>query len=75
MPRRPAFVMRKIPLFLIAAAVSQQVKNAGEELVRIVVKKVKEHYYDISVRTRSVERRILPDIPVVGTPDWSGVAG
>jgi hypothetical protein len=75
MPRKPVFVMTKNPLFLIAAAVSQQVKNAGGELVRIIVKKMKGHYRDISVRTRSVERKLLPDIPVAGMQDRSGVAG
>ena len=75
MPRRPAFVMKKIPLFLNAAAVSQRVQNAGEELVRIVMKKMRGHYNDIGVRTRSGERKILPDIPVAGTPYWNGVSG
>ena len=41
MPRRPAIVIPKIPLFLIASMVSWKVKKAGEELVRNVVKKVK----------------------------------
>jgi hypothetical protein len=54
MPRRPAIVIPKIPLFLIASVVSREVKEAGEELVRLVVKKVKGHYYDISVRTRKI---------------------
>jgi hypothetical protein len=63
MPRRPAIVMTKIPLFLIAASVSLQVKKVGEELVRIVVKKVKGHYYDISIRTRSVCRALRAEVP------------
>jgi hypothetical protein len=75
MPRRPAEVTPRIPLLLIGLVVSKHVKNAGGELVRIVVKKMKGHYRDISVRTRSVERKILPDIPVAGTQGRSGVAG
>jgi hypothetical protein len=63
MPRRPAVVTPGIPLFLIASVVSREVKQAGEELVRIVVKKVKGHYYDISVRTRSVYRVLRPEMP------------
>jgi hypothetical protein len=69
MPRRPAIVMPKIPLFLIASMVSREVKEAGEELVRIVVRKVKGHYYDIIVRTRSVCRALRPEIPRAEIPD------
>jgi hypothetical protein len=54
MPRRPAIVIPKIPLFLIASVVNREVKEVGEKLVRIVVKKVKGHYYDISVRTQAI---------------------
>ena len=63
MPRRPAMVMPKIPLFLIGCVVGREVKKAGEELVRIVVKKVKGHYYDIQVRTRTVCRALRAEVP------------
>lgn len=63
MPRRPAGIIRKIPLFLIASVIGKEVKRAGEELVRIIVKKAKGHCYDISVRTRSVERLLRPAVP------------
>jgi hypothetical protein len=69
MPRRPAVITPRIPLFLIASVVSREVKNAGEELVRIVVKKVKGHYFDISVRTRSVYRVLRPAVPQAETPN------
>ena len=63
MPRRPAVITSKILLFLIPSLVRKEVKKAGEELVRIVVKKVKGHYYDISVRTWSVCRVLHPVVP------------
>ena len=69
MPRRPTVITPRIPLFLIASVVSREVKKAGKELVRIVVKKVKGHYYDISIRTRSVCRVIRPDVPQAEIPD------
>jgi hypothetical protein len=69
MPRRPAIIMPKIPLFLIASVVRKEVKNAGEELVRIVVRRVKGHYYDIYVHTRSVYRVLRPEKPRVETPN------
>jgi hypothetical protein len=63
MPRRPAAVIPEIPLFLIATVVSREVKKAGGELVRIVIKKVKGHCYDIFVHTRSVYRVLRPQVP------------
>ena len=63
MPRRPAVVMPRIPLFLIASVVNREVKEVGEKLVRIVVRKVKGHYYEISVRTRTVCRALRPAVP------------
>jgi hypothetical protein len=69
MPRRLDVIAPKIPLFLIASVFSRDVKEAGEELVRIVVRKVKGHYYDISVRTRSVCRALRPEIPRAEIPD------
>ena len=63
MQRRLAVITSKILLFLIPSLVRKEVKKAGEELVRIVVKKVKGHYYDISVRTRSVCRVLHPAVP------------
>ena len=58
MPRRPAEVIAKIPLFLIASAVKNGVKKAGEELERIVVRKINRHYYNISIHTRSFNREL-----------------
>jgi hypothetical protein len=69
MPRRPAVHMPRIPLFLITSIVSREVKRAGEELVRIVVKKVKGHSYDIYVHTRRVYRVLRPDIPQAEIPN------
>jgi hypothetical protein len=73
MPRRPDVIAPRIPLFLIASVVSREVKKAGEELMRIVVKKVKGHYYDIRVRTRSVRRALLPEIPWADPSEYSMV--
>jgi hypothetical protein len=69
MPRRPDMITQKIPLFLIASVVSREVKRAGEELVRIVVKKVKGHYYDIRIRTRTVCRLLHPAVPRADMPE------
>ena len=69
MPRRPAVIAPRIPLFLITSVVRREVKKAGEELVRIVVKKVGRHYYNVSVRTRSVNRELRSYVPQAKIPD------
>ncbi len=58
MPRRPAEIIRKIPLFLIDTVMKRALKKAGEELVRVVVKLAKGHYYDMFIHTRSVCRAL-----------------
>jgi hypothetical protein len=55
MPRRPPVVMPRIPLFLIIPVLKKELKRAGEELVRIVVRRVKGNSYDISVHTQGIE--------------------
>ena len=66
---RPAIIMPRILLFLITSMVSREVKKAGEELMRIVVKKAKGHYYNVSIRTRSVNRELRSSVPRAGIPD------
>jgi len=68
MPRRPAVVTPKIPLFLILPVLRKELKRAGEELVRIVVRKVRGHYYDISIHTRGIEHP-LQSVHRAGIPD------
>ena len=65
MPRRPALVIPKIPLFLIGAAIKREVKRAGEEIVRIVIRRVKGHFYDIHVHTQEIEHP-LQSVPRAG---------
>jgi hypothetical protein len=66
MPRRPAEIIRKIPLFLIDAVMKRALKKAGEELVRVVIKKVKGHCFDIFVHTRSVCRALRAPVERTG---------
>lgn len=80
MPRRPAEVTPRIPLYLIGPVVTGQVRKAGEELVRIVVQLVKGHYYNISVRTRTICRALRAKVPKAdpagtsrATREWPGL--
>lgn len=74
MPRRPAIVTLRIPLFLILPFLRRELKRAGEELVRIVVRKVKGHFYDICVNTRGIEHP-LQSVQWAGAPGRKGAPG
>lgn len=66
MPRIPAVLTPKVPLFLIPSIVKKEVKRAGGGLIRIVVKKAGRHYYNVSVRTRSICRELRMNVPQAG---------
>jgi hypothetical protein len=56
MPRRPATIERDIPLFLIPHIVMWGVRTHGEELERVIVRKTRSHFYNVSIRTRPIKR-------------------
>ena len=66
MPRRPADVLKKIPLWLIPRMVNAEVIRAGEELIRLVVKKTGRHCYHVFTHTRSVKRELRPVVERAG---------
>jgi len=72
MPRRPAQVLPGIPLFLIPPVIRREIRHAGEELERIVVKKSGRHYYNISIRSRSVNRELRAEVVRAGDAGRGG---
>ncbi len=58
MPRRPAVIERDIPLYLIPYIVRRGVYTHGEELERVDVKKLRRHFYTISIRTKHAKREL-----------------
>ncbi len=72
MPRRPARVRPDVPLFLIPPVIKKEIGRAGEELVRIVVRKTSLHYYNVSIHTRSVNRELQAELARAGKPGRSG---
>lgn len=70
MPRRPPLIIAGIPLFLLGPVVGREANKAGEGLVRIVIREMKGHLFDISVHTRSMCRRVFqyrPRLPGMDT--------
>jgi hypothetical protein len=58
MPRRSATVERDIPLFLIPHVLLREVRSHGEELERVIIRKTRSHFYNISIRTRPIKREL-----------------
>jgi len=58
MPRRPAKIERDIPLYLIPDIVKRGVVTHGDILERVIVSKTRNHFYNVSIRTRRVKREL-----------------
>ena len=52
---------RDVPLHLLPLAISQFVQQAGTKIYRISVKRTRWRAYNVSVRTRSISRELVPD--------------
>jgi len=70
-----------IPLFLLPRAIARQIKKTGDRIYRISVKRTNHHLYNVSVRTKSLPRELMPALgmPARGqdskNPDKRVVAG
>ncbi len=69
MPCRPPLLISGIPLFLIGPVAGYEARKAGEALVRIVIRAVKGHFFNISVHTRAICRRVFPYKPRLTVTD------
>ena len=58
----PALSIREtgVPLYLIPQAITRMVRERGETVYRISVKRTECHHYAVSVRSRSPEPGIPP---------------
>ena len=50
----------EIPLYLIPHVIARQIKERGDDVYRISVKRTHWHHYNVSVRTRSLKRELQP---------------
>jgi len=55
---RPATIGRDIPLFLIHPVVVRVVHTHGERLRRVIVRKTRSHFSNVSIRTRLIKREL-----------------
>ncbi len=66
----------EIPIFLVPQEISRMIRERGERVYRISVKRTRYHYYNISVRTRSLPRELAPapDVSCAGPKEEEGRA-
>jgi hypothetical protein len=53
--------MTEIPLYLVPQAVTRLIRERGEKVYRISVKRTHYHHYNISVRTRLLPKELRPE--------------
>jgi hypothetical protein len=66
MSRRPAHVVFNLPLSRVPPEIRSEIAYAVEDLKRIAEKKSRRHYYNISVRSRSVNRELRAEAVTAG---------
>jgi hypothetical protein len=56
--KRLSITETEVPLYLLPQAVARLVRERGEKVYRISVKRTHWHHYNVSVRTRSPPREL-----------------
>jgi hypothetical protein len=62
MTKRRSRTEGEIPLYLLPQAVARKVKEWGDAVYRISVKRTHWHHYNITVRTKPVRRELAPAV-------------
>jgi len=60
MTKRRSMRATEIPLYLLPQAIARLIRERGEKVYRISVKRTHYHHYNISVRTRSLPKELRP---------------
>jgi hypothetical protein len=53
-------VATEVPLYLVPRVIARMIRERGEKVYRISAKRTHYHHYNISVRTRTVPRELMP---------------
>jgi hypothetical protein len=60
MPKSKSVTEGGIPLYLLPRAIARQIIRKGDSVYRISVKRTHWHHYNISVRTKSLPKELVP---------------
>jgi hypothetical protein len=73
MVKRRSTTQTEIPLYLVPQAVHRQIRDWGAGVYRISVVRTHWHHYNVTVRTRSPARELMPrtraEPPAAGPED------
>jgi hypothetical protein len=59
MPRRSKTIGRDdIPLFLAPHVIMRRIRTHGDKLRRVFVRKIRRHFSNVGIRTRSIKREL-----------------
>lgn len=72
MTRRRSRTENEIPLWLLPQALVRTVREWGEGLYRISVKRTHWHHFNVTVRTRPIPKELKPLVVAAISPDTSG---
>jgi hypothetical protein len=60
MPKSRSVTEGGIPLYLLPRAIARQINRIGDSVCRVSVKRTHWHHYNISVRTKSLPKELVP---------------
>ena len=60
MTKRRSTKATEIPLYLLPLAIARLIRERGEKVYRVSVKRTHYHHYNVSVRTRSLPKELAP---------------
>ena len=75
MTRRRSRSESDIPLWLLPQALARKVREWGDGLYRISVKRTHWHHYNVTVRTRPIRKELAPVEVAATSPDVRGGTG
>jgi hypothetical protein len=60
MTKRRSKIETEIPLFVLPQVITRQIRERGDTLYRISVKRTHWHHYNLTVRTKTIPRELAP---------------
>ena len=60
---------QEVPLFLLPQVIGKHIRKTGDRIYRISVKRTHWHYYNVTIRTRSLPRELMPGRTAVCEPE------
>ncbi|MFA4875881.1 MAG: hypothetical protein WC586_00580 [Methanoregula sp.] len=66
---------KEVPLFLLPHAIARQIRKTGDRIYRISVKRTHYHHYNVSVRTKTLPKELVPGRTIACEPEIRPMPG